>query len=73
MCGRMAGCGSERSAVLVVRVWTEDDEAEELRARITHVVELSERETSEIVAGSRREILAAVESWLDAFVSQARR
>ena len=69
----MVGVGSERSAVLVIRVWTEGDEAKDLRARITQVVELSQRESSETVAGSRREIVAAVESWLDAFVSQTRR
>lgn len=59
MCGRMAGGGSERSAVLVIRVWTEvGAEADALRARMTQVLDLSQRETSEVVAGSRGEIVA---------------
>jgi hypothetical protein len=70
----MAGAGgSERSAVLVIRAWTEDgSETGALRARITQVLDLSQRETSEVVAGSRREIVAAVESWLDALLSKPR-
>jgi hypothetical protein len=69
----MAGGGSERSALLVIRVWTEGgSEADALRARITQVLDLSRPETSEVVGGSRAEIVAAVESWLDAFFTQSR-
>jgi hypothetical protein len=63
--------GSERSAVLVIRVWTEGgSDTGALRARVTQALDLSQPETSEVVAGSRGEIVAAVESWLDAFLSQ---
>ena len=65
--------GRERSAVLVIRVWTEGgSEADALRARMTQVLDLSQPETSEVVGSSRAEIVAAVESWLDAFLSQQR-
>jgi hypothetical protein len=39
---------------------------------MTQVLDLLQPETSEVVGGSRAEVVAAVESWLDAFVSQQR-
>jgi hypothetical protein len=39
---------------------------------MTQVLDLSQPETSEVVGSSRAEIVAAVESWLDAFLSQQR-
>jgi hypothetical protein len=54
----------ERTAVLVLRVWTEPGEAG-LRARITTLLDLSRPdEVSRTVAG-RGAITAAVEGWLD--------
>lgn len=66
----MAGT-PERTAVLVIRAWFEDDDAEpQLRARITSTLDVSAtrlRESS--AAASQQEIVRAVRNWLRAFVA----
>ncbi|HSF60640.1 MAG TPA: hypothetical protein VLA69_03020 [Gaiellaceae bacterium] len=61
----------ERTAVLVIRAWLEDDDAEpRLRARITSTLEVSAtglRDTS--VVAAEQEIVRAVRTWLRAFVA----
>jgi hypothetical protein len=59
----------ERTAVLVIRAWLEEEiEEDALRARITQSLDVSSTETSERRAASKEEILIAVEEWLQAFV-----
>ena len=66
----MAGA-SERTAVLVIRAWLEDDTATPLRARITSTLDASVYAPTEtVVAASEKEIVKAVRAWLRAFVER---
>jgi hypothetical protein len=59
---------ANRTGVLVIRAWLEDDvEHEALRARIKQTLDVSRPVTTEVVARSEEEILAAVSTWLHAF------
>ncbi len=58
---------AERTAVLVIRAWTERFPQNSLRARITQTLDISTRTSVETAAGSEEEILATVRAWLQAF------
>jgi hypothetical protein len=58
----------ERTAVLVIRVWTERSSG--LRARITHTLDLGSGNEAVTTALSPPEIITTVESWLDDFTNQ---
>ena len=60
----MAPAG-ERSGVLVVRAWIEG-RPPQLKARITHTVDLTGGEPSSATAASAAQIHAEVDRWLDA-------
>lgn len=62
----MAG-SEERTAVLVVRAWTEAGAQGSLRARVTCTLDVSEPgEEQTVTAASEQEIVEAVRSWLNA-------
>jgi hypothetical protein len=65
--GAMTVAG-ERSGVLVVRAWIEGEPAQ-LKARITHTIDLAQREPESAIVSSGREIQAEVRRWLDALES----
>jgi hypothetical protein len=67
----MAGA-LERTAVLVIRVWLEEEnDAQPLRARITSRLDVNApRAQATTSAASEREIVAAVRAWLRAFVAR---
>lgn len=54
--------------LLVVRAWVEPDGERGLRARITQTLDLAGRDESVTVVSSAEEVLAAVRTWLDAFL-----
>ncbi len=58
---------SERTGVLIVRVWTETDEITGLRARITRSLDITARGEVVSTAGTVDEILGTVRSWLEDF------
>jgi hypothetical protein len=60
---------SERTGVIVVRVWTED--AEPPRARITGSSSLPSEERTIAVAAGVEEIVAAVRNWLEEFLASS--
>jgi hypothetical protein len=62
----------ERAGAIVVRVWIEPgaDQLKGLRARITSSPNLSTTGEMIRVASTREEILAAVGSWLDGFLTE---
>jgi hypothetical protein len=70
MIGSMA-LTPERTGVLVVRAWLEEESAEKpLRARITSTLDVSApRAPDTIGAASEKEVVNAVRAWLRAFVS----
>ena len=56
----------ERTGVLLLRVWA-DDTDRRLRARITHVLDITTAEERVVIAGSLDEIEQAVREWLTEF------
>jgi hypothetical protein len=56
----------ERTGVLLLRVWA-DDTDRRLRARITHVLDITTAEERVVIAGSVEEIERAVREWLTEF------
>jgi len=58
--------GTGRVAVMVVRIWLDDDGA--FKARLTHTRDLSDRDQASDAAGTPDQVVAAVREWLDAFV-----
>jgi len=57
----------ERTAVLVVRAWTEAGAQRSLRARVTCTLDVSEPgDEQTFTAASEQEIVKAVRSWLRA-------
>ncbi len=53
------------TAVMVIRVWMESDQATGFRARIVRTLNVAEAPEESLAAVSREEVLAAVGAWLD--------
>jgi hypothetical protein len=62
--------GPERTGILVIRVWTEDDVPGRLRARLTQTGDLAEAAASMATASDVRGVCDAVEAWLRGFLDQ---
>ncbi len=58
---------AERTGVLVVRIWTTEDDPPQIRARITRTVDVTAGEQVVSVAGTLEEVENAVHAWLRAF------
>ncbi len=58
---------SERTGVLVLRIWTEDSQVDVLRARISSTTELGSIPPSTAVAGPLDDVRALVAAFLKAF------
>jgi hypothetical protein len=56
----------ELTGVLVIRAWVEGDPPQ-LKARITHTLDLERGEERSATASSTEQIYAEVRFWLDAF------
>jgi len=59
---------TQRTGVLVLRVWLEDGEQDGLRARITETLDISTPDEIERAAAGEGEILRAVGVWLRSFL-----
>ena len=55
----------ERNGVLVVRAWIEGDPPQ-LRARITHTIDVAQDETESTIVASAEQIHDEVRRWLEA-------
>jgi 16S rRNA G1207 methylase RsmC len=62
----------ERTGVLLLRVWA-DESDRRLRARITHVLDITTAEERVVMAGSAEEIEKAVREWLAEFAPSSDR
>jgi hypothetical protein len=60
---------SERTGVLVLRVWIEAGSESGLRARITTEDELGSQERVSVVAGSVEQVVEFVEQWVRGFAA----
>jgi hypothetical protein len=58
----------ERTGILVIRVWLEQEPPGQLRARLTEAVDLGEVPTTFTTAADVRAICDAVEAWLQRFL-----
>ena len=63
----------ERTGILVIRVWVEQDDAGRLRARLTQAADLGEPATPLAVATGVPGICDAVEAWLRRFLESPER
>ena len=63
----------ERTGILVIRVWVEQDDAGRLRARLTQAADLGETATPLGVATGVTGICDAVETWLRRFLDSPER
>jgi hypothetical protein len=59
---------SERTGVLVLRVWIEAGPENGIRARITAENELGSRDRISVIAGSVEQVIEFVEQWVRGFV-----
>lgn len=62
---------AERTGVLVLRVWTED-EGSGIRARILHEQHLGSSERVSVAAASIEEVVEIVTRWLTEFAERER-
>ena len=53
--------------MLVVRIWTTEDEPPQIRARITRTIDVTAGEQVVSVVGSTEDVQETVRSWLKAF------
>ena len=60
----------ERTGVLVLRVWTETDKTDGVRARITTDGERTGRQTY-VAGGSVEDVVGLVRHWVLAFLAQS--
>ncbi len=58
----------ERTGILVIRVWLEQDAPGRLRARLTQAADLGEPATTLATAADVPGVCAAVEAWLRQFL-----
>ena len=58
---------SERTGVMIVRLWIEADHPSGLRARITQTLDTTTTEHSVAVGASADDICDVVKGWVDAF------
>lgn len=63
----------ERTGILVIRVWVEQDDTGRLRARLTQAADLGETATTLAVATGVPGICDAVEAWLRRFLDSPER
>ena len=63
----------ERTGILVIRVWLEQDGPGRLRARLTQAADLGEVPTTLATAADVPGVCAAVETWLRRFLDSPER
>lgn len=67
-CGGTMTAENERTAVLVIRAWTEA--GDRIRARVTETLDADEPGWDERAAEGEQAILAAVATWLRSFAER---
>ena len=65
----MAPPSSDRTGILVVRLWIEADPRDGFRARITRTLDATSTEQSTAAAATPEDVYAVVRTWVDAFVA----
>lgn len=71
--GRMATRHSDRTGILIVRLWIEADaQVEGFRARITQTLDSTDPKQAVASAADPEDVYAVVRTWVEAFVDQDR-
>lgn len=66
----MKALTSDRTGILIVRLWIEGNAHEGFRARITRTLDSTGREQELAAAAAPEDIYAVVRTWVEAFVDQ---
>ncbi len=66
----MSAQPSDRTGILILRLWIEADADEEFRARITQTLDSTGTEQAIATAADPGDIYAVVRTWVEAFVHQ---
>lgn len=66
---RMKTESSDRTGILIVRLWIEGNAREGFRARITQTLDSTGREQAMASAANPEDIYTAVRTWVEAFVN----
>jgi hypothetical protein len=61
---------SDRTGILIVRIWMEGSARDGLRARITRTLDATGPEQAGATAATPEDIYASVRTWVEAFVGQ---
>jgi len=69
----MRAISPDRTGLLIVRLWIEQNTREGLRARITQTLDSAGAEQKVAAAGNPEDIYAAVRTWVEAFVRRSGR
>lgn len=67
---RMRSHTSDRTGILIVRLWIEGNAREGFRARITQTLDSTGLEQAMATAADPENIYAVVRTWVEAFVDQ---
>jgi hypothetical protein len=66
--GRMKPQSSERTGILILRLWIEVDANEGFRARITQTLDSAGPDQDMATAATPEDVYSAVKSWVETFV-----
>ena len=66
----MSSLPSDRTGILILRLWIEADAREGFRARITQTLDSTGREQAVATAADPEDIYAVVRTWVESFIDQ---
>ena len=67
----MRSQSSDRTGILILRLWLEGEAREGFRARITQTLDSTDGQHATATAGDAEDVYDAVRTWVEAFVDQA--
>lgn len=62
---------SDRTGILIVRLWIEGNARDGFRARVTHTLDSTGSERAMATAADPEDVYELVRAWVEAFVDQA--
>jgi hypothetical protein len=67
------GTQSDRTGILIVRLWIEGDARQGFRARVMHTLDSTGSERAMSTSADPEDVCAVVRTWVEAFVDQGSR
>ena len=67
--GHMTPPSSDRTGILIVRLWNEGHTSEGFRARITQTLDSADSEQAVASAATPDDVYAVIRTWVEAFVA----